>query len=54
MEVIGFLFQYLKMIRSTEPEEWVFQEQKTISKLDFEYFENPSPEDYAISLASMS
>jgi secreted Zn-dependent insulinase-like peptidase len=54
MEVIGFLFQYLKMLRAAGPQEWVFQEQKAISKLNFEYFEDPSPDEYAISLASMS
>jgi len=54
MEVIGFLFQYLKMLRSVGPQEWVFQEQKAISKLNFEYSEDPSQDEYAVSLASMS
>lgn len=54
MEVIGLLFQYLKMLRSVGPQEWVFQEQKAISTLNFEYSEDPFQDEHAMSLASMS
>lgn len=54
MEVLGLVYQYLKMLRSVGPQEWVFQEQKAISKLNFEYFEDPCQDEYAVSLASMS
>lgn len=54
MEVIGLLFQYLKMLRSLGPQEWIFQEQNVVSKLNFEHFEDPAQDDYVASLASMS
>ncbi|XP_073396481.1 nardilysin-like isoform X2 [Physcomitrium patens] len=52
MEVIGLLFQYLKMLRSLGPQEWIFQEQNAVSKLNFEHFEDPAQDDYVASLAT--
>jgi nardilysin len=52
MEVIGLLYQYLKMLRSVGPQEWVFKEQKAVSTLNFQFPEEGSSDEYAINLAS--
>lgn len=52
MEVIGLLYQYLKMLRSVGPQEWVFKEQKAVSTLNFQFPEEGASDEYAISLAS--
>jgi len=52
MEVAGLVFQYLAMLRSHDPQEWVFREIQAMSELKFMYFEEEDPADYTVKLAT--
>jgi len=52
MEIVGLIFQYLAMLRSHDPQEWVFREIQSMSDLKFMYFEEEDPADYTVRLAA--
>lgn len=50
-EVIGFVYQYIKLLRQTSPQEWVFKELQDIGNMDFRFAEEQPQDDYAVNLA---
>ncbi|KAH9309723.1 hypothetical protein KI387_037634, partial [Taxus chinensis] len=51
LEVIGFLYQYVKLLRELAPQEWVFKELQDIGNLEFRFAEEQAQDDYASMLA---
>ncbi|KAK9153408.1 hypothetical protein Sjap_000888 [Stephania japonica] len=51
-EVIGFVYQYLKLLRQDEPQEWVFKELQDIGNMEFKFAEEEPQDDYASDLAA--
>ncbi|KAK9128209.1 hypothetical protein Syun_017006 [Stephania yunnanensis] len=51
-EVIGFVYQYLKLLRQDEPQEWVFKELQDIGNMEFKFAEEEPQDDYAVELAA--
>lgn len=52
LEVIGFLYQYVKFLHSMAPQEWVFKELQDIGNLEFRFAEEQPQDDYAAELAA--
>lgn len=50
-EVIGTVYQYLKLLREVGPQAWVFEELRDISNMEFKYSEEQPQDDYAVELA---
>ncbi|XP_068634694.1 nardilysin-like [Aristolochia californica] len=50
-EVIGVVYQYLKLLRQVGPQEWVFKELQDIGNMEFRFAEEQSQDDYAVELA---
>lgn len=51
LEVIEFLYQYVKLLREVAPQEWVFKELQDIGSLEFRFAEEQAQDDYAATLA---
>eukprot|EP01018_Ginkgo_biloba_P000447 Gb_03820 [translate_table: standard] len=51
LEVIEFLYQYVKLLREAAPQEWVFKELQDIGNLEFRFAEEQPQDDYAAELA---
>ncbi|KAG9445281.1 hypothetical protein H6P81_016621 [Aristolochia fimbriata] len=50
-EVIGVVYQYLKLLRQVGPQEWIFKELQDIGNMEFRYAEEQPQDDYAVELA---
>lgn len=50
-EIIGFVYQYLKLLRQVSPQEWIFKELQDIGKMEFRFAEEQPQDDYAAELA---
>ncbi|WOL14776.1 nardilysin-like [Canna indica] len=50
-EVIGYIYQYIKLLRQSTPQEWVFKELQAIGNMEFRFAEEQPQEDYAVDLA---
>ncbi|XP_027334300.1 nardilysin-like [Abrus precatorius] len=50
-EIIGFVYQYLKLLRQDSPQEWIFKELQNIGNMDFRFAEEQPQDDYAAELA---
>ncbi|KAM6578444.1 hypothetical protein CsatB_030281 [Cannabis sativa] len=50
-EIIGFVYQYLKLLRQVSPQEWIFKELQDIGNMDFRFAEEQPQDDYASELA---
>lgn len=50
-EVIGVVYQYIKLLRETDPQKWIFEELQDIGKMEFRFAEEQPQDDYAASLA---
>lgn len=50
-EIIGFVYQYLKLLREVAPQEWIFRELQDIGNMDFRFAEEQPQDDYAAELA---
>lgn len=50
-EIIGFVYQYLKLLRQVSPQEWIFKELQDIANMEFRFAEEQPPDDYATELA---
>ncbi|KAL8129849.1 hypothetical protein V2J09_019004 [Rumex salicifolius] len=50
-EIIGYVYQYLKLLRQTPPQEWIFKELQDIGNMDFRFVEEQPHDDYATDLA---
>ncbi|KAE8039413.1 hypothetical protein FH972_011826 [Carpinus fangiana] len=50
-EIIGFIYQYLTLLRQTAPQEWIFKELQDIGNMEFRFAEEQPQDDYAAELA---
>ncbi|XP_027179433.1 nardilysin-like isoform X1 [Coffea eugenioides] len=50
-EVIGFIYQYIKLLRQVSPQEWIFRELQDIGSMDFQFAEEQPQDEYAAELA---
>ncbi|KAI3450239.1 hypothetical protein Pfo_006904 [Paulownia fortunei] len=50
-EIIGFVYQYLKLLRQDSPQEWIFKELQDIGNMEFRFAEEQPQDDYAAELA---
>ncbi|KAL0389128.1 UNVERIFIED_CONTAM: Nardilysin-like [Sesamum calycinum] len=50
-EIIGFVYQYLKLLRQDSPQEWIFKELQDIGHMEFRFAEEQPQDDYAAELA---
>lgn len=51
-EVVGLLYQYVKMLRNISPQEWVFKELQAMTNMEFKFVEEDHPDDYVVNLAT--
>ncbi|KAK7301570.1 hypothetical protein RJT34_12437 [Clitoria ternatea] len=50
-DIIGFVYQYLKLLRQDSPQEWIFKELQNIGNMEFRFAEEQPQDDYAAELA---
>lgn len=50
-EVATVVFQYISMLRAEGPQEWVFNELKSVSYVGYNYGDEQEPLDQVVSLA---
>lgn len=53
-EVIGAVYQYIGLLKQSEPQEWIFKELQDIGYMEFRFAEEQPPDDYAVDLAGLS
>ncbi|KAH9621847.1 hypothetical protein KSS87_013161 [Heliosperma pusillum] len=51
-EIVGFIYQYLKLLRETPLQEWIFKELQDIGYMEFRFVEEQPQDDYAAELAA--
>ncbi|KAL3530974.1 hypothetical protein ACH5RR_010296 [Cinchona calisaya] len=51
-EIIGFVYQYIKLLRQVSPQEWIFKELQDIGNMDFQFAEEEPQDEYAAELAA--
>ncbi|MCO5583223.1 hypothetical protein L7F22_037131 [Adiantum nelumboides] len=51
-EVVGLLYQYLKMLRDEGPQEWVHKELQAMTNMEFQFVEEDHPDTYVVNLAT--
>ncbi|KAI4373362.1 hypothetical protein MLD38_011493 [Melastoma candidum] len=49
--IIGYIYQYFKLLREIAPQEWIFKELQDIGNMEFRFAEEQSPDAYAAELA---
>lgn len=52
-DIIGYIYQYLKLLRDVSPQEWIFKELQDIGNMDFRYAEEQPADDYAAELSGL-
>ncbi|KAL6967811.1 nardilysin [Sarracenia purpurea var. burkii] len=50
-EIIGYVYQYLELLRQVSPQEWIFKELQDIGNMEFRFAEEQPQDDYAAELA---
>ncbi|KAJ4719217.1 Insulin-degrading enzyme [Melia azedarach] len=50
-DIIGFVYQYIKLLRQVSPQEWIFKELQDIGNMEFRFAEEQPQDDYAAELA---
>ncbi|KAL7173019.1 hypothetical protein ACSBR2_032480 [Camellia fascicularis] len=50
-DIIGYVYQYLKLLRQVSPQEWIFKELQDIGNMEFRFAEEQPQDDYASELA---
>ncbi|CAH9135246.1 unnamed protein product [Cuscuta epithymum] len=50
-DVIGFVYQYLKLLRQVSPQQWIFNELQSIGYMEFRFIEEEPQDEYAAELA---
>lgn len=50
-EVITAVYQYIKLLKQSEPQEWIFKELQDIGYMEFRFAEEQPPDDYVVDLA---
>lgn len=51
--MIGYVYQYLKLLREEPPKEWIFKELQDIGNMDFRFAEEQPQDDYAAELSGL-
>nr|XP_043636150.1 nardilysin-like isoform X2 [Erigeron canadensis] len=51
-DVIGFVYQYLKLLREVPPQEWIYRELQDIANMDFTFAEEQPQDEYAAELSA--
>lgn len=49
-EIIGLVYQYIKLLRQVLPQEWIFRELQDIGKMSFRFLQDQPQDDYALKL----
>lgn len=49
---IMMVFQYLKMLQNQEPQEWVFEEMKSVGEMKFRFLEESDASNYVTQLST--
>ncbi|XP_078435815.1 insulinase (Peptidase family M16) family protein [Wolffia australiana] len=49
--VIGVIYQYIRLLRSSKPQEWIFRELQDIGNMEFRFAEEQPQDDYAAELS---
>ena len=52
-DIIGYIYQYIKLLRDASPQEWIFKELQDIGNMDFRYAEEQAADDYAAELSGL-
>ncbi len=52
LDIVGLVFQYLRMLRETGPLEWVFEECKNINSMHFRFKDKERPQGYVCNTSS--
>ncbi|KAF6164742.1 hypothetical protein GIB67_040994 [Kingdonia uniflora] len=50
-EIIGFVYQYIKLIRQVDPQEWIFKEIQDLANIAFIFAEEQPQAGFAVELA---
>lgn len=50
-DIIGFVYQYIKLLHQVSPQEWIFKELQDIGNMDFRFAEEQPQDEYAAELA---
>ncbi|CAH8476291.1 unnamed protein product [Schistosoma turkestanicum] len=50
-EIITYIYQYINMLRSGEPQKWIFNEQQKLRELNFRFKDEESPYEYVLRLS---
>ncbi|KAJ3676945.1 hypothetical protein LUZ60_002669 [Juncus effusus] len=50
-EVINAVYQYIKLLKESKPQEWIFNELQEIGNIAFRFAEEQSQDSYAVDLA---
>ncbi|KAK7305523.1 hypothetical protein VNO77_43429 [Canavalia gladiata] len=50
-DIIGFVYQYLELLRQDSPQEWIFKELQSIGNMGFRFAEEQPQDDYAAELS---
>ncbi|KVH94149.1 Metalloenzyme, LuxS/M16 peptidase-like protein [Cynara cardunculus var. scolymus] len=50
-EIIGFVYQYLKLLQQVSPQEWIYRELQDIANMDFTFAEEQPQDEYAAELS---
>ncbi|KAL5757085.1 hypothetical protein ACOSQ2_021831 [Xanthoceras sorbifolium] len=50
-DIIGYVYQYLKLLRQVSPQEWIFKELQDIGNMEFRFAEEQPQDDYVAELA---
>lgn len=52
-EIIGYVYQYIKLLRQDSPQEWIFKELQDIGNMEFRFAEEQPQDDYAAELSGI-
>ncbi|XP_024542665.1 nardilysin-like isoform X1 [Selaginella moellendorffii] len=50
-EIVGKFFEFVKLLRDSKPQEWIFEELHAVSAMDFRFVEEEPADDYVSTLA---
>jgi insulysin len=50
--VLGFVFQYIDMLKREGVQQWVFEESRLLNKLNFDFLEKQAPFNYVSTLSN--
>lgn len=50
-EIIGYVYQYIKLLQQNSPQEWIYKELQDIANMDFTFAEEQPQDEYAAELS---